>query len=295
MGLTLFEHNRTAYEAAEELLGKTGKAAVIHPTGTGKSFIGFHLCEEHPEKIVCWLSPSEYIFKTQLENWKRAGGSGLPNLRFYTYAKLMHMEAQEMRELLPDYFVLDEFHRCGARVWGQGVRRLLDAYPEAPMLGLSATNIRYLDDQRDMADELFDGNIASELSLGEAIVRGILNPPKYVLSVFSYQKELEKYEARVRNVRGQAARENAEVYLEALRRALEKAEGLEELFAKHLPDRNGKYLVFCANHEHLCEMAEKAPEWFAKVDKEPHLYSVYSEDPKRTGRFRRSRWTTEII
>ena len=34
--------------------------------------------------------------------------------------------------------------------------------------------------------------VASEMTLGEAIVRGILNPPKYVLYVFSYQKDLEK-------------------------------------------------------------------------------------------------------
>ena len=43
----------------------------------------------------------------------------------------------------------------------------------APVLGLSATHVRYLDNQRDMADELFDGCIASEMTLGEAIGRGI--------------------------------------------------------------------------------------------------------------------------
>ena len=46
----------------------------------------------------------------------------------------------------------------------------------------SATNIRYLDNQRDMAWELFGGNIASELTLGEAVARGILPAPKYVLA-----------------------------------------------------------------------------------------------------------------
>lgn len=50
-----------------------------------------------------------------------------------------------------------------------------------------------------MADELFDGNVASEMTLGEAIVRGILKPPKYVLSVYYYQKDLERYEACVKN------------------------------------------------------------------------------------------------
>lgn len=72
------------------------------------------------------------------------------------------------------------------------MERLLSAYHGTPILGLSATAIRYLDNQRNMTDEFFDGNIASEISLGEAIVRGILAPPKYVLSAFSCQKDLEK-------------------------------------------------------------------------------------------------------
>ncbi len=41
-----------------------------------------------------------------------------------------------------------------------------------------------------MAEELFYGNIAAEMTLGEAIVRGIILPPKYILSVFSYQKDM---------------------------------------------------------------------------------------------------------
>lgn len=57
-----------------------------------------------------------------------------------------------------------------------------------------------MDNPLDMPDELFDGNIASEMTLGEAIVQSILNPPKYVLSSFSYQKDPEKYEKRVRSI-----------------------------------------------------------------------------------------------
>ena len=205
MSISLFAHNKTAYEAALDMLLETGKAAIIHPTGTGKSFIGFKLCEDHPESLVCWLSPSEYIFQTQLENLAAVSEGYVPeNLVFYTYAKLMNMSDPELAEIQPDYIILDEFHRAGAEFWGAGVRNLLKCYPDVPILGLSATNIRYLDNQRDMAVELFDGNIASEMTLGEAIVRGILNAPKYVLSIFSYQKDLEKYQNRVRNAKSRA-------------------------------------------------------------------------------------------
>lgn len=286
MSISLFKHNVQAYEAALKMLKETGKAAIIHPTGTGKSFIGFKLCEDHPAQAVCWLSPSEYIFKTQLENLAAVSDGYVPeNLAFYTYAKLMNMSEAGLAEIKPDYIILDEFHRAGAEFWGEGVKRLLHCYPDVPILGLSATNIRYLDNQRDMAVELFDGNIASEMTLGEAIVRGILNAPKYVLSIFSYQKDLEKYEYRIRNAKSKAVRDEGERYLEALRRALEKADGLDEIFLKHMENKSGKYIVFCANYEHLCEATEMAPAWFAKVDCAPHIYTAYSDDPATSQAF----------
>ena len=78
----LYAHNRAAYEAAVAMLDETGKAAIIHPTGTGKSFTAFKLCEDHPDKTVCWLSPSAYIFQTQKENLTAAGSDVPKNILF---------------------------------------------------------------------------------------------------------------------------------------------------------------------------------------------------------------------
>ncbi len=286
MAINLFEHNKTAYEASVKMLAERGKAAVIHPTGTGKSFIGFKLCEDNPDKTICWLSPSRYIYQTQLENLAETSDGYQPeNVKFYTYAKLMNITDEEIAEIQPDYIILDEFHGCGAELWGYGVQKLLQAYPNVPILGLSATAIRYLDNQRDMTDELFDGNVASQMTLGEAIVRGILNPPKYILSVFSIQKDLEKYEKRVQNARYKSMRDEATVYLDVLRRSLDHAEKLDVMFDKHMEDRSGKYIVFCANREHMDDMICKAKEWFTKVDKKPHIYKAYASDPETSKAF----------
>ena len=279
MAMQLFKHNQSAYEAVVTMLSETGKAAVIHPTGTGKSFIGFKLCEDNSDKTICWLSPSDYIFRTQLENLKEASPDTiLDNVKYYTYARLMNMTEQELSDIKPDFIILDEFHRAGAEFWGEGVKNLLNAYPDAKLLGLSATAIRYLDNQRNMADELFDGNIASEMTLGEAIVRGILNPPKYVLSIFSYQESLSKYELRVQRTQNKAVRDKAEKYIEALRRALDKADGLDAIFDKQMTDRTGKYIIFCANYEAMQDAIGKVGEWFGQIDSAPHIYSVYSLD-----------------
>lgn len=96
MPISLFKHNEKAYNVALTMLAKTGKAAIVHPTGTGKSFIGFKLCDDHPEATVCWLSPSDYIFQTQIENLKDSGAGEPKNIKFFTYAKLMIMSEAEI-------------------------------------------------------------------------------------------------------------------------------------------------------------------------------------------------------
>lgn len=224
--LELFAHNRAAYDATAKLLASAGKAAVIHPTGTGKSFIAFQLAADHPGGNILWLSPSEYIFATQRESLRRqAPEVSLDNVHFYTYAKLLRLTDADRAAIAaqqPAYIILDEYHRAGAQEWSAALQRLLAVCPGAKLLGLSATNIRYLDNQRNMADELFDGNVASEMTLGEAIVRGILPAPKYVTTVFRYGRDLARYEQRVANLRAPGLQAANDKYLEALRRALER-------------------------------------------------------------------------
>ena len=277
MALFLFPHNQTAYEAALDMIEKHGKAAVIHPTGTGKSMIAFQLVLRHPKDRVCWISPSEYIYHTQKRSLAEAmpdfSPDMLSNLVFMTYAKLRVWDRQ-LEDLKPDWIILDEFHRAGSREWGKSVHKLLSLYPNAGILGLSATNVRYLDNHRDMAIELFDGHIASELTLGEAIAKRILPAPDYIVSMYACQQELQKLKRRIQSVGNPLMQSENLKLLEKLKRALEQSKGLEQTFAKHLPDFHGKYLVFCSGREHLEEMMEKSSEWFRLADPDPHFYSV---------------------
>ena len=284
MGIELYEHNEKAYRAVRKMLAEKGLAAVVHPTGTGKSFIAFKLCEDEPDKTFCWLSPSEYIFKTQIENLKATGAAVPQNIKFYTYAKLMMMSEVEMAEIKPDGAVYDEFHRAGAEMWSQGVERFRRMYPAIPLLGLTATSVRYLDSNRDMSEEIFSGCVASEMTLGEAIVRGILPAPKYVTTVFRYQNQLTQLEERVERVRGAGVKDANERYLDALRRALEKADGLDAVFARHMADRSGKYILFCSGYDHIQELRTYTHDWFSRVNSEIHTYLAYSADHAQRGR-----------
>lgn len=290
MGIELFEHNQTAYYNMIRMLQECGRAAVIHPTGSGKSFIAFKLVEDNPDARICWLAPSEYIFRSQKEAFLKAGGTEeeLYHVKFLTYARLLWNEDNItglIGEERIDYIILDEFHRCGAAEWGKGVRKLLEVCPDAKILGLSATNIRYLDAGRDMAEELFGGWVASRMDLGEAIARNILPAPLYVTAFYSYGEELRKLEAKA-GVRGSALYKANEEKIEKLRRCLQNAEGPEKIFARYM-EKDGKYIVFCADKEHMDEMLGKAGEWFAGVDSHPRIYQAYYENSGSIRAFRK--------
>ena len=289
MALELYEHNFKAYHAAAAMLSRYGKAAVVHPTGTGKSYIAFKLIEDHPDAAVLWLSPSEYIFKTQIEELKRQQPLSPLHTSIFSHTPNWYSappeQVEEIASLHPAYIIMDEFHRAGAERWGEKVQELLKLCPKAKLLGLTATNIRYLDDNRDMAAELFDGHVASEMTLGEAIVRGILPAPRYVTMVFRYQQELQRYQARVDSLRSTGVQDVNQKYLDALRRTLEQADGLDKVFAKHITERTGKYIVFCSGKEHMDEMFSHVPEWFGGVNQKIKTYSTYSSDPEASREF----------
>ena len=285
MVLHLFAHNQKAYEAALSQLTAAGRAAVIHPTGTGKSMIAFKLAEEHPSARICWLAPSRYIFRQQQENLhKSCPDCRLENITFLTYARLM-ANRDRVEALRPDFIILDEFHRCGAAEWSKGVQALLEAWPQAKVLGLSATSIRYLDGCRDMAEELFGGHIASEMTLGESIAQGILASPRYVVSIYRYETELRRCQEKLQGMRDSQKRRQAEKQLEKLRRALQEADGLPVIFQRYLKP-TGKYIVFCPGRGGMEEIRQKAGEWFGPVDQDYHCYQVYSQNQKSAQEFR---------
>ena len=287
MSVQLFAHNMQAYVAVSEMLDKMSKAAVIHPTGTGKSFISFKWIEKNPDKRFVWLSPSDYIFSVQKESLLRSSPDyPVERIAFLTYARLMWMTDEEMAALAPYGIILDEFHRCGGKHWGNGVGRLLHMFPEAKLLGLSATKIRYLDGQRDMAEELFEGCVASEITLGEAIVRGILPAPTYITTVYQLGEELKRLQSRVDDISCGPLRLDSQNGLNNLREAIEHAEGLPEIFLRYMKERSGKYLVFCSNESHMRKVRGHIQEWFGKVDKELHCYTAYSADPQTSRAFK---------
>lgn len=277
--IELYPHNQRAYDALCKMLDERGKACLVQPCGTGKAMIGFHYAEDHPRERVLWLSPSDYIFCEQNANLKREGGSGLSNVEQMTYAAAMARAKRGERMPHADAIILDEFHHCGAPEWSKGVVAVLERSPRAKVIGLSATNIRYTDNERDMADELFDGNVASSMGLEEAWLLGILPRPVYVTALYEAPKELEDMRVRIDDVKDEKKHGKLMRKYEKLRRALQEADGIDEVFAKHLGKRDAKIIVFCPNQGKLEALALLRRDWFKRVNPEIHVYKTYQASP----------------
>lgn len=178
-----------------------------------------------------------------------------------------------------DVIVADEFHHCGAPEWGKGVQYVVENNPDAKIVGFSATPIRYSDKGRNMADEMFVGNIASSMELEEAWLDGVLPMPKYVIALYDAPKELGELKVSIEKVREKKKYSKFVKKYEELRRSLQDADGIDRIIAKHLRKRDSKVIVFCPNQKKLQEFMLLRREWFGRVNKEVHAYKTTSADP----------------
>ena len=280
MSIRLKPHNVETYHKVTDKLKESNKVAVIHPTGTGKMYIALKLLEENKGKKAIYVAPSNPILHDVKKNIFAEGMtmSDFPNLKRITYQKLARLTDEEIQELDADIIILDEFHHCGAPEWGKGVERLLQRNEGANVLGLSATPLRYTDGLRDMADELFENNIASEMTLEEAIESGILPEASYVSALYGYDKELEGMQTNIDKIKDENKRQEAQELLNSLRNKLdENTQNLPELFSEHMQNKSGKYIVFCRNIEDMNEKMEQAQKMFGGVNSNITIRGISSK------------------
>lgn len=280
MSIMLKPHNVETHKKVTDMLKESNKVAVIHPTGTGKMYIALKLVEENKEKKVIYVAPSNTILHDVKKSIFAEGMtmSDFPNLKRITYQKLANLTDEEIQKLKADIIIIDEFHHCGAPEWGKGIERLLQRNKGAIVLGLSATPLRYNDGLRDMADELFENNVASEMTLEEAIENGILPEATYVSALYGYDKELESMQTNIDKMKDKDKRKEAQKLLNNLKDKLdENTQNLPELFSEHMKNKSGKYIVFCRNIEDMNEKMEQAQKMFGGVNSNITIRGISSK------------------
>ena len=282
MAIELYKHNKKAYSNVLEHFETTNRTCVVHATGTGKSFISLKWLEDNKDRRCLFLAPTNAIidqFKTHIED-NGLSLSDFPNLEFELYTNVNNRIADNKY----DCIVMDEFHRCGAKEWSKGINKLLDNNEDAKVLGLSATPIRYLDDNRNMADEIFNGNIASEISIAEAIAMGILQAPTYITSIYSFDNEIDKIQNQIDKYKNKEEKKELQKKLDEAKNMLEKSRGLSEVFEKYIKNDKGKYIVFCKDKPHMELMEEKSNEWFKNINK-IKVNDVYYEKGRELNKY----------
>ena len=281
MPIKLKSHNIEPYKKVREAFKEQNKTTIIHAMGTGKTYIGLKLVEDNKDKISLYIAPSMAILHNLRKTIYEEGMTmaDFPNLKRVTYRKLAKLSQEEMKALKVDIIIVDEYQYCGANGYGAGIQRLLENNPDAKILGLSATPIRYFDKRRDMTDELFDGNIASELTLEEAIQQGILPKVKYVTGIYGYKEQEKKLQQEIAKINNPERKEQAQNLLNTFHLKLGKqVDNLPELLENHMQEKNGKYIVFCRNIADMKEKMREANQIFGKVNKNITIRGVSSAD-----------------
>ena len=138
----LYRHNQITYDKVLKELTQYKKCAIVQATGTGKTFITEALLGSiFAGKKVAYIVPTESI----AEGIRLYGGN-FKDVDFMCYSGLRSCKPYEV-------VIFDELHRLGANTWGRWAKTLADSAEYT--LGLTATPIRYLDSNRDMAKEIF--------------------------------------------------------------------------------------------------------------------------------------------
>lgn len=227
------------------------RAAVVHATGTGKSYIGAAVAEHFSNVLI--IAPVAFILNEHRKVHKN-------NVTFATYTKLL-LNYEAIGSGF-DLIILDEFHRTGAEGWGAAVNTLIADNPHAKILGLTATNKRYLEN-RDMAEELFDNAVVSTLSLKDAILDHILKAPKCIIGYYTFGVTYKKYQEKINSsIAMEDVKDEAHKRLDNIRLNWEKAYNVNNLLKKHLPDYTKRVIVFCQNHSMLNSCKKSVKKWF---------------------------------
>lgn len=283
MALDLYKHNAEAYEKVKYMFEKENRCAIIHPTGTGKSYIALKWLLDNKDKKAIYVT-SHLAIKDQLERTIIENGLSLekdfPNLTIINYASL-----KKISDMQTDLMVFDEFHRAGASKWGNEVEKLLNNNPTAKVLGLTATPVRYTKKHRDMSDEIFEGNVASHITLPKAIAEGILPPPVYVNAIYSFKEDINALEKKINKIPDKIDKSEMQAELEAAKTIIKNATNLEDLFKKYMTKKDGKYLVFCRNVKHLEEMKSESKKWFEGINEDIETYYMHSYEDEEHNKY----------
>lgn len=178
-------------ETAREVRGETHNLLVA-ATGCGKTVISAldyrNYCRKNPKRQnkLLFIAHREEILSQSIATFRNVlrdpnfgellSGNYSPENAEYLFATIQSANSQAIWDKLPadyyDFIIIDESHHSAA----QSYSKILDYFKPQILLGLTATPERM--DGNDIL-KYFNGHIAAEIRLPEAIDKGLLCPFQY--------------------------------------------------------------------------------------------------------------------
>lgn len=276
MSMTLNPVNEAAFQKAVQSLETLNRAAVFHPTGTGKSCIAWKVVEAHPQTTFFWLVAGAQRLALRRAELTRYNGGTLPgNVRFCDCEKLAAATPEQwvrLGEQKPGCIVLDCYHELSAVCWAQSVQKLLRMCPQAKVLGLGVPNGAPV---CAAAQELFADCIVSHMTVAEAMAAGTMPVPSaYAALLWPQEEELATLRARIKNLCMPKGDTSLRVQYEELSWSLRQVENLTVLLPRLLSDTSGHYLVLFESAAYQEKLGTELEQLLRTVDPAVRFYAA---------------------
>lgn len=276
MSMTLNPVNEAAFQKAVQSLETLNRAAVFHPTGTGKSCIAWKVVEAHPQTTFFWLVAGAQRLALRQAELTRYNGGTLPgNVRFCDCEKLAAATPEQwvrLGEQKPGCVVLDCYHELSAVCWAQSVQKLLRMCPQAKVLGLGVPNGAPV---CAAAQELFADCIVSHMTVAEAMAAGTMPVPSaYAALLWPQEEELATLRARIKNLCMPKGDTSLRVQYEELSWSLRQVENLTVLLPRLLSDTSGHYLVLFESAAYQEKLGTELEQLLRTVDPAVRFYAA---------------------
>ena len=276
MSMTLNPVNEAAFQKAVQSLETLNRAAVFHPTGTGKSCIAWKVVEAHPQTTFFWLVAGAQRLALRQAELTRYNGGTLPgNVRFCDCEKLAAATPEQwvrLGEQKPGCIVLDCYHELSAVCWAQSVQKLLRMCPQAKVLGLGVPNGAPV---CAAAQELFADCIVSHMTVAEAMAAGTMPVPSaYAALLWPQEEELATLRARIKNLCMPKGDTSLRVQYEELSWSLRQVENLTVLLPRLRSDTSGHYLVLFESAAYQEKLGTELEQLLRTVDPAVRFYAA---------------------
>lgn len=276
MSMTLNPVNEAAFQKAVQSLETLNRAAVFHPTGTGKSCIAWKVVEAHPQTTFFWLVAGAQRLALRQAELTRYNGGTLPgNVRFCDCEKLAAATPEQwvrLGEQKPGCIVLDCYHELSAVCWAQSVQKLLRMCPQAKLLGLGVPNGAPV---CAAAQELFADCIVSHMTVAEAMAAGTMPVPSaYAALLWPQEEELATLRAGIKNLCMPKGDTSLRVQYEELSWSLRQVENLTVLLPRLLSDTSGHYLVLFESAAYQEKLGTELEQLLRAVDPAVRFYAA---------------------